>query len=367
MRWAWFFAGMTLGLLVAGGALLTGWLPLATAAAQPTPVAQAAQPSPTATALPPPSLTGGPPVATPVSPQSAAAPTPSTQVKRGEVVSSGDWKAAVNDVRLDAQRVLVDWTIKNDSRSAGTLSIPSTAPSGPRNRPASLHDVQIAGAPTLELWLVDPSERAFGGSFVSSNGQSSGGFTFVAAPGDAIRMTYSFELPPSGEAPKLLDLRFRGDAGGARARVKLDERAEPPVVLEPSDYGKVAGKGERVEVGSTWAFTLTALEVSEPGLGGERLVTARLRAQNRSDLPLVPAGTEDDPTGSERDFYVVDSAVRMAYSSSDTMPRTSIPPGQTRDVEVRMRAPTELSKVGPHRFSIVVDAEDDEYAVFRVP
>src|SRR5687767_11306747 len=103
---------MTLGLLVAGGALLTGWLPLATAAAQPTPAARAPLPSATAVAAPAAPAAASPP-ATPSAPALAAAPTPGTQVKRGEVVSSGDWKAAVNDTRVDGQRVLVDWTVKN--------------------------------------------------------------------------------------------------------------------------------------------------------------------------------------------------------------------------------------------------------------
>src|SRR5205085_1236909 len=118
--------------------------------------------------------------------------------------------------------------------------------------------------PALQLELVDRAERSFGGGFASATGQTTGSYTFEAAPRDAIRLTYAFELPADAADPLALDASFGVDAGGGRARVSLDGPAEPAATLGPSDPPKSAGPDERLQVGGLWAMTAQGIEVAGP-------------------------------------------------------------------------------------------------------
>jgi hypothetical protein len=207
----------------------------------------------------------------------------------------------------------------------------------------------------------------FGGAFLAANGQPSGGFTFEAAPRDAIRLTYAFDLAADAADPLALDASFGVDAGGQRARVSLDERAEPAATLAPSDPPKSAGPDERLQVGSLWALTAQGIEVGAPAADGQRTVTARLKMENLSDQPLTAGATPDDPTGAGRDFYAVDAQGQLAYSGADTMPRTIVPARQSRTVELKLKSTAEFATSGPWRLSVVVDARRDRYAVFKLP
>jgi hypothetical protein len=408
--WAWFFAGTTLALALMLAGLL--WALATTglysqlisrldpsarrvvqgpaafggpAAGPPAPVA--ARDAPAGGAQAPPASAGpATPPAGPTGPTQvprAAASAPSRTARLGEVVESGDWKLLVNSFKSEpaavppagGRRIRVDFTIKNDQTRAATLTIPATIPLGPRARPASLEGdgrpalqpVQLAEPPALRLEVVDRAERTFGGGFASATGQVSGSYTFEAAPGDAIRLTYVFDLPADAADPLALDASFGVNAGGQRARVSLDGRADPAATLAPSDPPKSAGPGERLQVGSLWAMTTEGIEVGGPAADGQRTVTARLRMENLSDQPLIAGGTLDDPTGGGRDFYAVDAQGQLAYSGADTMPRTIVPARQSRTVQVRLRAPAEFATSGPHRLSVVVDALRDRYAVFKLP
>jgi hypothetical protein len=400
--WAWFFAGTTLALAVALAALLwalasTGLYPQLIARLAPTtralvqrpaalggpadragPLAAAAAPTATPAAGPsPPPATGPTPSQGPRASNSA----PARAARVGEIVESGDWKLLVNDVKIEpatapagGRRVRVDFTIKNDQARAATLAIPATIPAAPRSRPASiegdtpaLQPVQLAEPPALRLGLIDRAERSFGGGFVSSAGQISGSYTFEAAPGDAIRLTYAFELPTEAADPLTLEASFGVDAGGQRARVGLDGRADRAATLAPSDPPRSAGLDERLQIGSLWAMTAQAIEVGAPAADGQRTVTARLKMENLADQSMTAGGTPDDPTGGSRDFYAVDAQGQLAYSGADTMPRATIPPRQSRTVEVKLKAGAEFATSGPYRLSIVVDARRDRYAVFKLP
>jgi hypothetical protein len=418
--WAWFFAGTTLALAVALAALLwalaaTGLYPqliarlgpgaralvqppdaLARVAATPAPIASGARPPEAAPTAPPVGAAppgGGAPPPAPATPPAAATPAaaaappparpaasaPDRTVRIGEVVASGGWKMLVNGVKSEGvasgRRVTVDFTVKNDVERAASLAIPATIPAAARARPAStdgaeparLRPVQLAEPPALRLDVLDRAERSFGGGFVSANGQTSGSYTFEAAPGDAIRLTYAFELPADAADPLALDASFGVEAGGQRARVSLGDRASAPATLAPSDPPRSAGKDERLEIAGLWALTVLGLDVGGPGADGQRTVTARLKMDNLSDQVLAAGGTLDDPTGGSRDFYAVDARGQLAYSGSDTMPRTTVPPRQSRTVDVRMRATGEFATGGPYRLSVVVDARRDRYAVFKLP
>src|SRR5262249_30023241 len=150
----------------------------------------------------------------------------------GEVVESGSWKVRVDGSRVESSsegpRVVVDFTIKNDSDKTATLDMPSTAPRAPRRSQASFdeppaqQDVQIAGPPPLSVTLLHRAQQSVGGGFLASDGSASGGYSFLAAPGDAIKLSFVFDAPASSAEPFALDLRFAGPAGGAHARVSLD-------------------------------------------------------------------------------------------------------------------------------------------------
>jgi hypothetical protein len=338
------------------------------AAASPVPAGSPAAPG--AASTPTPAVSGGP-----AAPPAASAGTPA---KRGEIVSAGHWQLLVGEVRSETpssggRRVTLDLTVKNDSDRADVLAIPATVPQAPSARPASdrpgesgYQPVQLADPPAVQLRLVDPAGRAFGGGFVSANGQSGGSFSFVAAPGDAIRLPYGFEVPPSSADPLTLEVRFGQALGGAAFRVALDDAAQPPGRLAPSDRAKVNGTEERYVVEGLWSLTLLGVGVGPPSSSGERIVTARVSAENLTDRPLALGATLDDPTGGDRDFYVVDGEARVAYSSADTMPRQPIPARATRTIEVRLRAPRDFASAPPHRFSIVVDPRGNRFAIFRV-
>jgi len=289
----------------------------------------------------------------------------------GELIESGIWKLVVVAVRTSdaagGKRFAVDFAVKNDADQAATLSIPSTLPAPPRVRPTAWLPVQMAEPPALRLQMLDRQGRTYGGVFLGANGQTSGSYTFEAAPRDAIRLSYAFEVPAAAASePPVLEYVFGVDAGGGRGRVAVDQRVAAAVTLPPSDAPKMAAKDERLQIGSTWAITALGLEVGGVSQG-ERIVTARLRVENLGERTLPVAATLDDATGGTRDFYVVDGAGRLAYSSSNTMPNTPVPAGATRSVDVKMRAPEDFASEGPHRLSIVVDARRDRYGVFKLP
>jgi hypothetical protein len=376
--WAWFFAGSTLALALMLGGLI--WGLSATGAIRTLMANQggAGREAAAAVARIPMPATPAPPANTPSAGSATPAPraTPiandgsTARAQVGELVSSGTWKLVVGGSRSEPQtdglRVFVDLTVKNDGERAATLEIPSTVPRSPRSRPASFEDVQMAGPPPLELTLLDRANRTFGGSFVGADGQPSGSYTFLSAPGDAIRLTYAFDVPSSSAEPFVLDARFGGSAGGARVRVQLDDKAGHPATLAPSDVGKVAAKDERFDVGDLWALTVTAVEVGEPSGSGERTVTVRMKAENPSDETGMVAAPRGDISGRERDFYLVDAAGQMAFSGADTMPTTRIPARASRNVDVKLKAPKDFATSGPYRFSVIVDATRNRYAVFKL-
>jgi hypothetical protein len=375
--WAWFFAGTTIALATVLAALVWGLVasglygPLAARVIPRTSAAAsvAAPAAPTAT-----SVVSAPPAATTpaVTPAASGALAGANAAQRLQVLSSANWKLLIGEVKSEpgregTRKVTVDVALKNDSERADVLSIPATMATQPRSRPASWEPVQMGEPPTLQLRLYDRANRPFGGGFVAANGEGGGGFTFVAAPGDAIRLPFAFEVPASSADPLTLEAQFGQAAGGAGFRVALDTAAQPPAKLEPSDLVKVNGKEQRYLIEGVWSLTLLDVTVGQPDGSGQRTVTARISAENLTDRPLAPGASENDPLGAtgDRDFYVVDPAGRLAYSSSDSMPRQPIPPGATRTVDVRMKGYRDFATTGPFRFSVVVDPRKDQYAIFR--
>jgi hypothetical protein len=372
--WAWFWAGSTIALALLMGGLVWGLMaggPIRRMIQEPAPVARALVPAPAPPPAAPSAPSGSTPVPAPTAPTApSGTPSASGSAKVGEVISSGTWKLLIESSRsepgADGSRVLVDFVVKNDGERAATLEIPSTVPARPRSRTASFEDVQMTGPPPLELTLLDRANRTFGGSFLGADGQPSGSYTFLSAPGDAIRLTYGFDVPSSSVEPFSLDARFGGTAGASRTRVILGDKVAPPASLPPSDVGKVAGKEEKVEVGGIWALAVTGVEVGEPGSNGQRTVTVKLRAENLSDETTMVGAPRGDTSGRERDFYLVDAGGHLAYSSSDTMPTTRIPARTSRNVDVRLKAPKDFATSGPYRFSAIVDAARNRYFVAKV-
>jgi hypothetical protein len=48
------------------------------------------------------------------------------------------------------------------------------------------------------------------------------------------------------------------------------------------------------------------------------------------------------------------------------MPTTRVPAHASRNVDVKLKASKEFASSGPYRFSVVVDATENRYAVFRI-
>lgn len=354
--------------------------PAATVATAATPTVGAATPvaSPTprsnASPTPPPVGTGAG-VATPAgTPRAEGALT----ARLGEAIDSGTWRVAVARIEIGStargRRVGVDILLKNGADAVRTLEIPNTTPRAPRARTVSLtddatplawQDVQLADAPALSLMAIDRRGQAWGGGFRGADGDAAGAYTFLATPGDAIRLPFAFDLPEGAGEPAALELRFGVDAGGVVARVVLDGPAPSALAIQPSDPPRLAVGEQRVVVGNTWAFTLLGIDVGAPSAAGARGVTARVRAENLSDRALLLGASRDDSTGTSRDFYIVDRDLRLAYSTSETMPTARIPAGATRAVEIKLLAPADFATNGPYRFSIVVDPRRGQYAVMR--
>ena len=293
-----------------------------------------------------------------------------TMVSLGAVIESGVWRLLARDARTETgpdglSRMIVDLTIKNDSARTALIVLPSTSIGPARTRLVEM-PVQLSDPPHVQLRLSNSSAQFIGGSFLGADGNVSGGFNFYAAPGDAIRLTYAFPLPAGSAGPYRLDVSFGVDAGGTRASVALDRAAPTMANLDSNELTKAVGKEERITLPGLWAFTVASIEVAAPLQNGERTVSAKLIAENLSDRSLVIGATREDPTGAERDFYVTDREGNLAYSSSNSMPSSTIPAKATRTVTIQLKASREFSTTGPHRFSIVVDAKRDRSAVFVI-
>ena len=362
--WAWFFAGSTLALAAMLGGLL--WA-LATTGLSTDLLTRLGGRAPRAVAGLVPTPSARTPSASRAEPTSTA-----TSARVGDLISSGPWKLVVTGSRTEANgeagnRLFVGFTVKDDGGKAAAIEIPSTAPPVPRVRPASdVLPVQANELPRLQLDVLDRAQRSFGGSFVGADGQPSGSYKLILAPGDAVALVYAFDVPASSAEPFTLELHFGSGAGGTRAQVQLDQKAAEPAQLTPSDVGKVAAKDEPTTVADLWRLTVTGLEVGQPAANGVRDVTVHLEAENLTDEAAVVAGPRGDVTGPDRDFYAVDAAGHLAYSSGDTIPTTRVPAKSKRTVDVKLTADREFATSGPWRFSVIVDPRADRYAVFRI-
>jgi hypothetical protein len=306
----------------------------------------------------------------------AVPPTANTPARPGDVIRSGSWAVAVVDFSIagtDTTRGPVVFIVaKNESTRAATLEIPATIERAPAPRRASddattpqTRPIQLENPPSLHLTLSDRAGQVHGGTFLGAGGEPGGGYSFVAAPGDAIRLGYMF-VPTVGPGPHVLLAQFSQAAGSLTAKVDLSQAPSKVEALAPTDSSSIAGRDEAIDIGPAWRLRLLSLSVGD-AMRGVRTVSARLRVENRDDVGAIIGASRDDPTGSGRDFYVVDDSLVLAYSSSDSMPSDRIPPGSTREITIRMTAPEAFSTKGPWRFSIVSDARRNRFAVMRLP
>ncbi len=398
----WFFAGTTLALvtllailfwaLVASG--LIGPLGLFVAAAvRPagtTAAIGAAPPPPPAAAAPtpPPNQPGS--VSTPIPAIPPAAPatpiaTPtaapaaraagSGAARVGDTIESDAWQFVVTAVDIapsaTGRRVAITFSIKNNGSRAATLSIPLTRESPPPRSQASgersavLQPIQFVEPPTLTLRIEDASGNEYGGGFLSATGEENGSFNFLSAPGDAIDLTYVFPLPAAAVDPLVLRVRFGIDAGSVSRTIPLRHGERASGILRATDAADMRGPEQRVEVGEIWSLTALSLTTAS-GPNRSKRVTLRLSAENRTTRPLVVGATLDDPTGQDRDFYVVDAAGVLAYSSGESMPRNLIPPRAVRTVDIPLEAPETFASAGPYRVTVIVSPRYNLFARFRL-
>lgn len=398
----WFFAGTTLALGTLLAVLL--WALLASGLIGPLGlfIASTVRPAGSVTAIgasPPPPPAAATPALPSVQPGSVSTPNPTvppltpaaptvarsatataqasgTTVGRvGTAIESDTWQFLLTSVDVapaaTGRRVAVTFSIKNNGSRAATLSIPRTREALPPRSPASrdasaaFQPVQFVEPPALTLRIEDANGSEYGGGFLSATGEENGNFTFLSAPGDAIDLAYVFPLPIAAIDPLVLKVRFGIGAGSISRTIPLLHGYRASPALRSSDAPDIRGREQRIEVGEIWSLTALSLTTAS-GPNRSKRVTLHLSAENRTTRPLVVGATLDDPTGQDRDFYIVDAAGVLAYSAGESMPRNVIPPRAVRTVDVPLEAPEAFANAGPYRVTVIVSPRYNLFARFRL-
>ncbi len=306
-------------------------------------------------------------------------PGPMTMLGVGEIGSSDGWRFVIEQVTFvpDAtangwQQAIVTYTIQNASRVSAHLDIPSTVVSSARAshifsaRPSVvplpvLSDTSPDAADSLRLYLLDRDRRPFGGGF----GASTGGYEVIAAPGDAVRLSYRFRYPSSSTGPFVLRLMFPGSAGET-FDVRLDRSASQPAKLAPTPDPPPAPEQSWLNVTDAWAVTCEGVEFGPAAAEGERRVTVHLAVRNLGTAALPALTDPADSTGTLRDFYLTDRDGNLAYSHSDTQPGVLVPPGETRHVMVQLFTQSLSSASRPMIFTAVLNWRTNHFVRFEV-
>jgi len=292
-----------------------------------------------------------------------------TMLDLGQVGSSASWRFVVNDVSFAPDesangwyRAVITYTLLNTSDRAAALPIPSTVPNESSNQRTTTKQPSFLPMPSipeedpsvangLRLYLLDRGGRAFGGGF----GTSGGGYEFIAASGDAIRLGYRFRYPANSTQPFAVRFEFPPKAGAARFDVNLNQKTSSPASLVPSTITPRAPEGTNVKIGTEWLVTCEGVDFSPAQQSGERPVTVHLRVENLTDTARPALTDSADASGSLRDFYLTDALGHLAYSHSDNLPGVVVPAHETRSVLVHLYTLDLSSAAHPLYFSAVVN------------
>jgi hypothetical protein len=318
------------------------------------------------------------PVARPTRVFASAAIAPVQPLDVGQIGSSGDWRFVVDSVRTAADDTTSGWlqaivtaTFQNSGSRAARLAIPSTlagqssTPRWSQSTPSFLPVPAVAvtgpaAADGLQMDLVDPGGRVFGGGF----GPTSGSYELIAAPKDVVRLSYRFRYPGNVGGPVTLRATFPISAGGNVYEVRLDR-----VASQPARLGVIAGTGRadtasRVDVGGQWAITCQGVDFGPATEAGERPVTVHLLVENLTDHDLPALTDVDDPHGTLRDFYLTDSAGNLAYSHTDDLPGVMVPAHGRRSVMVPLHTLDLPSSARPLYFTAILNWQQNRFAQF---
>jgi hypothetical protein len=302
-------------------------------------------------------------------------------LRLGEVAVSGAWRIAVDAASFHPDdsssgwlQAVITYTVQNASNEVANLPIPATTANPPpapllTPGPATILPLPAVAAQSpalvtgLRLFLLDRAKRQFGGGFDTSGG----GFDDMAAPGDAMRLTYRFRYPQDSVGPYVLRLMFPTASGGRTFDVHLDQRSRAPATLVPNATTERVPVGQAVVVGQLWSITCEGVNFSPVQTQGERPVTVRLLVKNLGNTPRAALTDPADANGTQRDFYLTDSSGRLAYSHADDLPGVQVPAHAAQRVMVHLYTEDLPSAAHPLYFTTVVDWRTNRYAQFEIP
>lgn len=331
-------------------------------------------------AVGPPSLS--PTLALVVTANATAAPPPRrTTLDLSQAGTSDIWRFAVDQVRYTSddsaggwRQAYVTFALQNAGSRVASLEIPSTVnpPAAKNARPAdqtpsfvpapSISDQSLTPRRGLRFYLVDAKQREYGGGFGSSNSS----YQVIAAPGDTVRLTYSFRYPGDGANPSTLRARFPMTAGGRSFDVDLSRSATPsvPLVNAPSSADILAG--EWAIVPGQWAIAIQGAEFGPSRGPGERPLTVHLDVENLSNQDRPALTDSEDVQGALRDFYLTDTEGHLAYSQLGDLPGLIVPAHGRRQVQVQLVTLDLPASARPLLFTLVLNWETNRYVRFRL-
>lgn len=290
------------------------------------------------------------------------------------------WRFTVNQVHYTSDDTANGWrqaqvtfALQNTGSRVASLDIPSTvSPAAPNPRAAdrtpsfvpvpSIPDQAPAVRRGLRFYLVDAEQREYGGGF----GSSTSSYQLIAAPGDTIRLTYSFRYPSDGASPSTLRARFPMTAGGRSFDVNLNRSAVAPATLANSPSSTDYRSGEWAIIPGQWAIALLGTEFSPSREPGERPLIVHLNVENLSDQDRPALTDADDVQGTLRDFYLTDTEGHLAYSHLGDLPGLIVPAHSRRQVQVQLVTLDLPASARPLLFTVILNWETNRYVRFRL-
>jgi hypothetical protein len=298
----------------------------------------------------------------------------------GQTATNGDWAFVLDQASFASDPTANGWSranvvlrFENTGTRTARLDIPaatSGSSTANRSRDAGPSVLPLQAAPAkssaavdgLRVVLRDSGSREFGGGF----GPDLTAYDLIVAPGDTLRLPFSFRYPSSTVGPFALRLTFPKPANAGSFDVRLDSQPTASAQLPSSSPPPELAIGSWETVNGEWAVSSDGVDFG-PGRGiGERPVTLNLKVWNLTDSPRPALIDRDDQTGMSRDFYLIDASGNLAYSHVDSQPSVIVPAHETRDVAVQLFTTDLASTARPLVFTAVLNWHTSCYLRFQI-
>jgi hypothetical protein len=298
----------------------------------------------------------------------------------GQPATNRDWSFVVDQVSIAPDPTENGWSranvalrFVNIGSRAARLDIPtsvtgSSPASQPRDAgPSVLPLPAVPAKPSaqvdgLRLVLRDASGREFGGGF----GSDLSSYDLIAAPGDMLRLPFSFRYPSSSTGPFVLRLVFPNPANAGSFDVHLDAQASDAANFPGSAPTTELSSGSWETIDAQWAISSPGVDFGTGRGPGERPVTLNLKVKNLTDTARPALIDRDDQNGMARDFYLTDVQGNLAYSHVDTQPSVIVPPHETRDVSVQLFTTDLATSAHPLTFTAILNWRTNCYVRFQI-